>query len=117
MRLELRHLPDSDLSPNKRQHPMASYKAKRVAKDEAILLVKEQGVPPEAFQRAVIDITFIAADKRRRDPDNLFASCKAYIDGLVEAGLIKDDSADVVSYSIHYERGTTANTIIEVREV
>jgi len=42
---------------------------------------------------------------------------KAYIDGLVIAGLLVDDSADHVSYTLQYERGTANNTIIEVEEI
>jgi len=64
-----------------------------------------------------ITVTWIAKDKRRRDPDNLFAAMKPYIDGLVDAELIADDSAMHVSYTIRYERGDKDNTIIEVKEI
>ena len=42
---------------------------------------------------------------------------KAYIDGLVEGGLLADDSAEAVSYSLQYVRGTRDNTIIEVEKL
>jgi Holliday junction resolvase RusA-like endonuclease len=116
MRIELGHLPDRDLSPNKRLHHMQLYAAKRDAKDEAIALVLQQGRPAHPYERAHITITWVAKDKRRRDPDNLFASMKPYIDGLVEAGLIEDDSAMHVSYTLRYERGDKDNTVIEVEE-
>ena len=117
MRLELGHLPDRDLNPNKRLHHMQLYRAKRQAKDEAMALVLEQGRPDIPYEKAHITITWVAKDKRRRDPDNLFASMKPYIDGLVEAGLIADDSAMHVSYTLRYERGEKDNTVIEVDEV
>ena len=117
MRLELGHLPDRDLSPNARMHHMQLYRAKRQAKDEAMALVLEQGRPDIPYEKAHITITWVAKDKRRRDPDNLFASMKPYIDGLVEAGLIADDSAMHVSYMLWYERGEKDNTIIEVKEI
>ena len=79
-------------------------------------LVLQQGRPAVPYQRAHITITWVAKDRRRRDPDNLFASMKSYIDGLVEVGLIEDDSATHVSYTLKYERGETDNTIIEVEE-
>jgi len=41
---------------------------------------------------------------------------KPYIDGLVEAGLIADDSAMHVSYTLKYELGEANNTIVEVEE-
>ncbi len=114
MIIELGHLPDPDLSPNKRHHYMKIYAAKRDAKDEAIALVLEQGKPAAPYAKAHIIITWLSKDKRRRDPDNLFASMKAYVDGLVEAGLIADDSAKNVSYTIRYELSDKDNTIIEV---
>jgi Holliday junction resolvase RusA-like endonuclease len=117
MIIELGHLPDRDLSPNRRLHFMQLYAAKRDAKDEATALVLEHGVPPEPIQKAHIAITWVAKDKRRRDIDNLFSSMKAYIDGLVRVGLIADDSADHVEYTLKYERGTKDNTVIEVRKV
>ena len=117
MRIELDHLPHSDLNPNKRLHYMKVYQAKRAAKDEAMLLVLAQGRPEQPYQKAHITITWVAKDKRRRDVDNMFASMKAYIDGLVEVGLLADDSAMLVSYTLRYERGTRDNTIINVEEL
>ena len=117
MKIELGHLPDRKLNPNKRLHHMQLYAAKRNAKDEAIALVLEQGRPAVPYEKAHITITWVAKDKRRRDPDNLFASMKPYIDGLVEAELIADDSAMNVSYTIRYELSDKDNTIIEVKEI
>ena len=116
MRIELGHLPDPDLNPNKRLHHMQLYRAKRDAKDEAIARIIQQGRPRTPYEKAHITITWVAKDKRRRDPDNLFAAMKAYIDGLVAGGLIADDSAEAVSYTLRYERGTKDNTVIEVKE-
>jgi len=116
MKIELGHLPDPALNPNKRLHHMLLYRAKRDAKDEAMVLVLEQGRPSTPYDQAHITITWVAKDKRRRDIDNLFAAMKAYIDGLVHVGLIADDSAMHVSYTLRYERGDTDNTILEVKE-
>jgi Holliday junction resolvase RusA-like endonuclease len=117
MRIELGHLPDPDLNPNKRLHYMALWSAKRDAKEMAIALVLEKGKPQQAIEKAHITITWVAKDKRRRDIDNLFASMKPYIDGLVAARLIEDDSAMNVTYTLKYERGDKNNTIIEVKEI
>ena len=117
MRIELGHLPDPALSPNKRLHYMELYKAKASAKQEAAALVLAQGKPPRPYEKAHITITWVAKDKRRRDTDNLFSSMKAYIDGLVEAGLLVDDDAMRASYTLRYERGTRNTTIIEVEEL
>jgi Holliday junction resolvase RusA-like endonuclease len=117
MKIELDRLPDSNLSPNKRLHYMELYKAKESAKLDAMLLVLLQGKPSRPYERAHITITWVAKDKRRRDMDNLLASMKAYIDGLVAVGLLLDDDALHVSYTLRYERGTRNNTIIEVEEL
>ena len=117
MRIELGHLPDRSLNPNKRLHYMRVYTAKSDAKNEAIALVLEQGRPDTPYDKVHITITWVAKDKRRRDVDNLFASMKGYIDGLVEAELIVDDDAMHVSYTLRYERGDADNTVIEVEEV
>ena len=117
MKIELDRLPDSNLSPNKRLHHMALYKAKAAAKMDAVMLVLSQGKPVRPYERAHITITWVAKDKRRRDTDNLFSSMKAYLDGLVSVGLLLDDDAMHASYTLRYERGTRDNTIIAVEEL
>ena len=117
MKIELGQLPDSDLNPNKRLHWGKLAKAKREAKDKAMALVLEQGRPATPYAKAHITITWVAKDKRARDLDNLMSSMKGYIDGLVEAELIADDSAMHVSYTLKYERGDKDNTILEVEEI
>ena len=112
----LGHLPPKELSPNARLHFHALYQAKLSARDEMYLRVLEKGRPKVPFNEAHITITWVAKDKRRRDIDNLFASMKAYIDGLVHADVLVDDSADLVGYTLRYERGDKDDTVIEVKE-
>ena len=116
MQIELGHLPNPDLNPNKHLHHMQVYHARKEAKEETMWLVLEKGRPQQAIENAHITITWVAKDKRRRDIDNLFAAMKAYIDGLVYVGLIVDDSAMHVTYTLRYERGDKDNTIIKVEE-
>ena len=119
MILHLRHLPDRDLNPNKRLHHMELYKAKHAAKMETYLRVYSDGHgrPPTPYSLAHITITWVAKDRRRRDIDNLFASMKAYIDGLVYSQVILDDSADRISYTLIYEHGDEDDTIIQIDPV
>ena len=114
MKIELGSLPDPDLNPNKRLHRMRLSRAKREARKLSWALALEAGVPRTPLNKAHITITFIAADRVRRDLDNVFASMKSYIDGLVDAGVVEDDAATNVSYTISYKRGEKANTIIEI---
>ena len=116
MLILLSQLPDPQLSPNKRLHLHALARAKGEAKDMMIALVKQQGSPKEAYAKAHITITWVEKRKYRRDIDNLFASMKPYIDGLVTAGVLVDDNADCVSYTLRYERGDKNDTVIEVKE-
>ncbi len=46
------------------------------------------------MQKARISYEFHLKDHRKRDLDNLLASCKAYQDGLIEAGVIFYDDAE-----------------------
>jgi len=117
MRIELGHLPDRRLNPNKRHHWSVVAKAKRNARDLATALILEQGKPATPYAKAKISILFIASDKRKRDVDNLFASMKPYVDGLVGGKLIEDDSAMHVTYELNYMRGKEENTIIEIEEL
>lgn len=54
--------------------------------------------PKEPIQKAKIEITYYFATKHRRDPDNY--SGKFILDGLVRAGLIKDDSFDCIELEL-----------------
>ena len=65
------------------------------------------------WESAHLDLTFKAADKRRRDLDNLIACCKPWIDALVGV-VIVDDSADRLSLSARYERGEVEETVITI---
>lgn len=62
----------------------------------------------EAIPHAVVSITHYLPDKRRRDADNLRASTKNVMDGLVAGGLIRDDSLEEIGEVIHtyeYRKG------------
>ena len=116
MIIHLGHLPDRDLSPNKRLHHMKLYKAKDAAKELAIAKIREQGRPKQPLDWAHIAVTWVAKDKRRRDIDNLFSAMKGYLDGLVFAGVLVDDNAYRVGYTLRYERGDKDDTVIEIQE-
>lgn len=56
------------------------------------------GANPPRWPSVHVTITFYFPDKRRRDPGNLMGSegVKGLIDGLVMAGVMVDDSMDVI---------------------
>jgi len=120
MRITIPGLPPRDASPNARVHYMKLANVKRNMKDVMIASVLEMPSmdrPGEPLEKAHLTITFRASDKRRRDIDNLLSASKAYVDGLVAAGVIVDDSSDNLSYSLYYEKDKEhAATIFDIEE-
>lgn len=117
--IPLSHLPDPDLSPNKRLNWRAKYRITKEAKDEIFWIVKQvwQNRPP--LERAKISYYFYTKDNRGRDLDNLIASCKAYQDGLVAGGLLIDDDSRHLEFGnvkVYHKSGKN-ETIIEVEEI
>lgn len=51
--------------------------------------------PDKPLDKATVKLTYFFKTRARRDPDNY--SGKFILDGLVKAGIIKDDSFDVVT--------------------
>ncbi len=60
---------------------------RKAAKELAV----EAGIPP--CRRITIELFYTPRDDRARDPLNLVASLKAVEDGIVDAGVIPDDSS------------------------
>ena len=120
MRITIPGLPPRDASPNARVHYMKLANVKRNMKDVMIASVLEMPSmdrPVEPMEKAHLTITFKASDKRRRDIDNLLSASKAYIDGLVAAGVIVDDSSENLSFSLYYEKDKEhAATIFDIEE-
>ena len=115
----LPHLPEKEASPNyTKGHFYGLNKVRQTQHDEVILLVRNEGVPDTPWPKAHLHVMWKAADKRRRDSDNLLASMKGHIDGLHYSGLIKDDSAQCLSISMEYEEAAeNYETIMEITEV
>ncbi len=55
-----------------------------------------------SIDHAKVTITHYLPDKRRRDADNLRASTKNVLDGIVAAGLIRDDSLTEIGEVEHH---------------
>lgn len=69
----------------------AFRKAKAVAVAEAKRVLADAGMEPPSWKRARYWLVLYHVKPMRLDPDNLVASCKAYIDGMAAAGLIAND--------------------------
>ena len=115
-------LPPRECSPNFRGHWAKKARAVRTLRDATKLcaLNDSKFARPE-FEKAEVSITLVVRDSRfYRDPDNMIASLKPAIDGCVDAGIIKDDSDEHLSYRlpIMYEinKEKTPLIILEFRE-
>lgn len=88
--------PAPELNPNARVHHFAHARAKKAAKHYAWGVTKAAmgplGIRFGAWQ-GPFEVTIVGhpATNRRRDKDNLLASCKAHLDGIALA-LGVDDS-------------------------
>lgn len=85
-------LPRRELSPNARCHWHAKRRAAKAARATAHYAALQAGGDGLMLTAARIDIRAFHKTTRRRDRDNIIASCKAYFDGLADARLIADDS-------------------------
>jgi len=85
-----------------------------IAREEAFALGKEQHLK-EPITSCKIEEVFTVPTKRRIDIEGLMGACKPWIDGLVDAGIIIDDSWKYVkrlSGRIVYEKGVEQTEII-----
>lgn len=86
--------PDSRLMPNRKhgKHWAATQAVKIKARQDGYMAARQAlGKGTLAFTgRVAMRLTFAAPDKRRRDLDNLHASCKASLDGIAQALGIDD---------------------------
>ena len=81
------------LSLNDRTPWPVKAKATKAWRDAAHWLARSVGVPKSHSYGVSIQLYYTPRDRRRRDPLNLVASLKAIEDGIVDAGVIKDDSS------------------------
>ena len=85
-------LPSRDVSPNGRGHWAKKARAVKKHREWAVLAVLSDDTPLPLWRTAEAQATFYVRDKRRRDGDNYLAMLKPYFDGIVQAGVLKDDS-------------------------
>lgn len=77
-------------------------------------------LPWEPLARATLGVTWRCKTKRRRDYDNLVSGIKPLLDGLVLAGVLEDDSTEVLVGigPLRVEVGSPVDeTVMTVQEV
>lgn len=82
--------PPAVLNPNSRVHWHVKAKAAAAHKSDCRYLCQGQDIRALGWDRAAVRLTFCPPDRRRRDRDNMLASCKALIDAVAAAAGIDD---------------------------
>ena len=90
----LNHLPYKELSPNSRVHYMVKAKAVKALRKEAGWLAKDAWGDRTPIMSARVSYHFYVRHHRHMDIDNLIASMKSSLDGLVDGGLIMSDDVE-----------------------
>lgn len=90
--------PAKGLSPNARMHHMALAKLKAAYRQQCRLLAMPHRQPVPESPALVLE--FYPPDRRRRDRDNMMASCKAMVDGVCDALGVDDSIFDPLIVSM-----------------
>lgn len=126
MRVEVHQLPPVEWSPNWRGHWRKRYQAGRVYQLAVFFSCVDrrnrgyvEGIS-FPFTKARLDLTFIFPEQRRRDRDNLIASFKPGLDGIVASALLLDDDAEhleIGKVDILVDPELAPLTIIDIEEL
>lgn len=79
---------------NRREHWAKEARLRREWRQAVALMARSARIP--AYERVLVALHYAPAMIRRRDPDNLVAALKPAVDGLVDAGVIPDDTPEFV---------------------
>lgn len=82
------------LSMNDRQHWRPKARLVGYVRRITLLLAQQHRIPP--VDRIAVELHYAPRDQRRRDPLNLVATLKPVEDGLVDAGVVPDDTEQYV---------------------
>lgn len=81
------------LSMNDRQHWAAKARETAELRRNAALMAKLTRIPRD-LGRVRVTLHYVPRDRRRRDPINLAPTLKAIQDGLVDVGIVPDDTPE-----------------------
>lgn len=101
------------LNANQRLHWAAKAKLTRQIRDTTALLARKM----TPAKHITVQLVWVVTDKRRRDSDNTYPTFKAMCDGIVDAGVVTDDTPQYMTKlgpTIRHEPGGTARLELEV---
>lgn len=90
-RLEIGEMRPLSLNGSRRNHYAHARDVKKL-RQIARACARANNIPPLA--RVQIELHYAPRDRRRRDPLNLVATLKPIEDGIVDAGVIPDDTPE-----------------------
>lgn len=82
------------LSLNDRMHWRPKSIWTKTLRQTAWALAKQAKIPP--LGSCSVELLYVPRDRQRRDEDNLTATLKPLADGLVDAGVVVDDTPDLM---------------------
>ena len=85
------------LSLNDREHWAPRAKKVKEVRATTALLARQAGIP--RLETARVRLVWLVSDRRRRDRENIVATLKPAVDGLVDAGVVEDDAWWIVTES------------------
>ncbi|MBP2331251.1 crossover junction endodeoxyribonuclease RusA [Kibdelosporangium banguiense] len=83
------------LTANQRLHWREKARRTRMVREITRIRARQAGIQPCA--RITVQLHYRPGDNRRRDAPNLHATAKPAVDGLVDAGLVPDDTGEYVT--------------------
>lgn len=108
--------PRPPLSMNQRLHRMQEAKLTAMVRREAA----ERFHDFPTVGRVEVLMTWVVKDRRRRDAENPVATLKALCDGLVDAGIVPDDTPEYMTKHmpvIRYQKDATPDIQLYVQEI
>jgi Holliday junction resolvase RusA-like endonuclease len=84
------------LSMNDRPHHMTRARLTKGMRRDAHMLADDSRLP-RGLDRVQVALHYRPRDRRRRDSDNLMPVLKALCDGLVDYGLVADDTPELMT--------------------
>lgn len=83
------------LNMNQRMHWAQKAKITKVIRHEAFVRCRAARIP--RAKHLTVQLHYQPKDNRRRDSDNIAPTLKALCDGIVDAGVVPDDTPDYMT--------------------
>jgi crossover junction endodeoxyribonuclease RusA len=82
------------LTANDRRHWAQKASLTRMVREAVCWRAREHKLNPQGY--VIVQLHYTPPDRRRRDPSNLMPTQKPAVDGLVDAGVVPDDTPEYV---------------------